>query len=238
MSLPIFLTAFLNARSSQLLTDRHLEFQTFFQHSLSPFQKYLKKATPAKIAVTLSHLKTLNLLIERNLEQAIIFEDDVKVPLDFRCKLGFVLNEVPGDYDYVYLWTHPKHMHRDDAMFLITGKSHIRHYSYTYTNTAYLVTLAGAKRIVKYISRSLHDYTDFMINDMHSTGKLTTYMSRTNLVENLGQSTSIANAETLKSNIHPPQSVQSKMKHSFRRAVRRNFKVLVEAADSNRKWFK
>ena len=84
----------------------------------------------------------------------------------------------------------------------------------------------------------MYDYTDFMINDMHSTGKLTTYMGQTNLVENLGQSTSIANAETLKSNIHPPQSVQSKMKHSFRRAVRRNFKVLVEAADSNRKWFK
>jgi hypothetical protein len=61
----------------------------------------------------------------------------------------------------------------------------------------------------------------FMVNTLISDGGLMAYMSRTMLVENIGQLTSIYNRELLPSNIFQPNSFQSRAWHSFRRALKR-----------------
>jgi GR25 family glycosyltransferase involved in LPS biosynthesis len=177
------------------------------------------RLNPSVIACHLSHLKVLKLIVERRLASAIIFEDDVKVVPDFRNRLGLLLDEIPDDYDHVYLYTHPKYKLEDDTPFLIPEKNHVRRYSYTYCNLAYFVSFNGAKKLVNYLSQPVYAPLDFMVNDLIGNGRLTSYMSRTMLVENLGQLTSIYNRELLPSNIFPPNSFQSKAWHSFRRAL-------------------
>ena len=191
------------------------------RHSLTTTSTYLKKLTSARVACHLSHLKILKLIVERRLASAIIFEDDAKVAPDFRNRLDLLLDEVPDDYDYVYLYTHPKYEPEDDTPFLIPEKNQIRRYSYTYCNLAYLVSFNGAKKLVNHLSQPIYAPLDFMVNDLIENGGLTAYMSRTMLVENLGQLTSIYNHELLPSNIFPPNSVQSKAWHSFRRALKK-----------------
>ena len=177
------------------------------------------RLNPLVIACHLSHLKVLKLIVERRLSSAIVFEDDVKVVPDFHNRLELLLDEIPDDYEYVYLYTHPKYKLEDDTPFLIPEKNHIRRYSYTYCNLAYLVSFNGAKKLVNYLSQPVYAPLDFMVNDLIDNGGLATYMSRTILVENLGQLTSIYNHELLPSNIFSPNSFQSKVWHSFRRLL-------------------
>jgi GR25 family glycosyltransferase involved in LPS biosynthesis len=117
------------------------------RYSLTVAPTYLQKLTLEKFAATLSKLKVWNIIIERKLEQAIIFEDDVKVPPHFRNELEAVLNEGPDDYEYLFLWTHPKYRLLDDSALLLPGKRRVRKYSYTYGNLAYVLTLDGARKL-------------------------------------------------------------------------------------------
>ena len=87
------------------------------------------------------------------------------------------------------------------------------------------MTFEGAKKIVKYFSRSVYDYVDFMVSDLIASGGLTTYMTRNSLVDNLGQLTAIEDGEILKSNIRP-QSFRSKVSRFLLRISRKLFKSI------------
>jgi GR25 family glycosyltransferase involved in LPS biosynthesis len=177
------------------------------------------RLNPFVIACHLSHLEVLRLIVERRLPSAVVFEDDVKVVPDFRNRLDLLLDELPDDYEYIYLYTHPKYRLEDDTPFLILEKTHIRKYSYTYGTLACLVSFNGAKTLVNYLSQRIYAPLDFMLNDLIDNGELAIYMSRTTLVENLGQLTSIYNNELLPSNVFPPNSFLFKAWHSLRRLL-------------------
>ena len=190
-----------------------------------PQEFFKKPGAKGNLGCALSHFHLLKMVVERKYEKVIIFEDDIKVPEDFRNKLSLVLDEVPDNFDFLYLWVHPKYRHQDDSNFLVPGKSYVRKYSYTYGTSAYLVTFEGAKKIVKYFSRSVYDYVDFMVSDLIASGGLTTYMTRNSLVDNLGQLTAIEDGEILKSNIRP-QSFRSKVSRFLLRISRKLFKSI------------
>ena len=166
---------------------------------------------PFKLACLLSHRTALELVVKKRLSHAIIFEDDVIVPASFNKQLELVLSELPDDCEHLYLYTHPKYRHQDDTPFLIPEKRHVRKYSYTYCNSAYLVSFDGAKKLVHHLSQP-YDYCDFMFNDLISNDGLQSYMTRTSLVGNLGQLTEITDNQPLPSNIFQPRSFWSKVR--------------------------
>ena len=166
---------------------------------------------PFKLACLLSHLTALKLVVNKKLSHALIFEDDVKVPACFGKQLKLVLSELPDDCEHLYLYTHPKYRHQDDTPFLLPEKRHVRKYSYTYCNLAYLVSFDGAKKLVHHLSQP-YDYTDFMVNDLIGNDGLKSYMTRVSLVENLGQLTDTTDNQPLPSNIVKPRSFWNKVR--------------------------
>ncbi len=166
---------------------------------------------PFKLACLLSHRTALELVVKKRLPHAIIFEDDASVPASFNKQLELVLSELPDDCEHLYLYTHPKYRHQDDTPFLLPGKRHVRKYSYTYCNNAYLVSFDGAKKLVHHLSQP-YDFSDFMFNDLISNGGLKTYMTRASLIENRGQLIDKLDKQPLPSNIFQPPSFWNKVR--------------------------
>ena len=155
-------------------------------------KKAIARLDRFKLACLLSHLAVVKKIVEERLPHAIIFEDDVKVPTSFH-----------------------KNLDHDETPFLIPGKRHIRQYSYTYCNVAYLVSLEGARKLVSYLSQP-YDPCDFMINDLIKINGLKSYMTRVNLVHNLGQLTDMSDNQPLPSNIARRRSLWDKVMRTVR----------------------
>ena len=64
-------------------------------------ESFLKFCKRGQLACLLSHLELWKKMVRQDIEQAIIFEDDVKIPESFNIN-------IPEDADFVYLYIHPK----------------------------------------------------------------------------------------------------------------------------------
>ena len=165
--------------------------------------RYRRRITRAKAAVTMSHLRPWQKIVDEHIDRSVILEDDVKVLDGFRQKLAHVLSEVPEDYQIIYLYVHPRHFDPDRPENRLPGKEYVMRHSYTYCRLAYVLTVEGARRVIDYF-HTLFDHGDIVINKAIKNGVIRGYISREILVHNLGQLTLRYGGEALPANIWKP----------------------------------
>ena len=110
-----------------------------------------------------------------------------------------IIEELPDEWHFVYLYVHPK-FYNDSKEYHIEGKKYINSHYYTYCRGAYLVSLEGAKLLLKLFGE-INDNGDVMIGRYAQKGLFKTYMSKQKIADNLGQLNSLYKGEKLKSNI-------------------------------------
>jgi len=109
-------------------------------------EKFLKFCRRGQLACLLSHIKVWKLMIKDNVKEAIILEDDALITNDFNDKFKLIYNELPLDYDLLYLFIHPDSSKKIEN----TEKyKYINENTSTYGTVGYLITLKMAKEFVE-----------------------------------------------------------------------------------------
>lgn len=110
-----------------------------------PFDSAL---TPSQIGCSASHLAIMRIIVERNIEAALVLEDDAALPANLRSVLGALLAALPARWDLVRLCRAPKRAFRPlcdlpDALRLV------RYSRIPLGAAGYLVSQGGARKLLK-----------------------------------------------------------------------------------------
>ncbi|MEI9899709.1 MAG: glycosyltransferase family 25 protein [Hyphomicrobium sp.] len=118
------------------------------------------KLKPGEIGCYASHLVAMEQILERNLDYALILEDDAVVPPDILTTLANILNTVPDGWDLIHFC---KDSNR--AVKFVAGlddsRRLIRFSRVPETTTGYLMSRSGAAKFLKPMKRYWPIDTDF-----------------------------------------------------------------------------
>lgn len=123
-------------------------------------EKLHSKLKPGEVGCYASHLVAMQRIVARNLDYALILEDDAVLPDDFGAILSDVLKTVPAGWDIVHLCRDPSRAVKPVAG-LKAGSTLVRYSRIPETTTGYLVSLSGAKKFLKPLKRYWPIDTDF-----------------------------------------------------------------------------
>lgn len=152
--------------------------------------KYKNFGPKSAIGCALSHMDTWKLFLETNDEYSIIFEDDVVLEDNFVEKLEIALNEVPENYDILYLGCtgcdneQKINIVKFTASFWIAPKTFNPHKQITdnigipsvaFSTHAYVVSRKGATKLLKYLDGKLYHHIDFCIQQLVLDNKIESY---------------------------------------------------------------
>jgi len=101
-------------------------------------EKFLKFCKRGQLACLLSHLQIWKKMVTEDIQECIIFEDDVKLPDDFKY-------DIPEDADFAYLYIHPKCKKNHD-------KDMVKGYK-TYGTVAYYIKKSLASEFIDYFQK-------------------------------------------------------------------------------------
>lgn len=139
-----------------------------------------------------SHLRLWRLAAERT-DNTLVLEDDVHLCFDrngggkmkgkiFTERLALALRYAPSDFDVIYLgWSgwrggHFKFM-KDDPEESATSKNVIQKAEYVWTTVAYVISQAGAKKLLAAAKNSVDQPVDNFMAWEASQGKLKSYVA-------------------------------------------------------------
>ncbi len=108
--------------------------------------------TPGEVGCYASHLKTLEVIAERNLDYALVLEDDALPPRDLRRTIKDVMPQLPKDWDIVHLCGAPRRAVKPLAE-LERGRSLVRYSRVPSGAFGYLISAAGARKFLQPIKR-------------------------------------------------------------------------------------
>jgi len=153
-----------------------------YKHHFNPFK--LNFLTPSQIGCALSHLYVWKKIAESKDEMAIVFEDDVVFTKDFNEKFKHTINNIPQDFDLLYLgWSDNSNL----IFFLLTflaGLSKINetkvdeyliHPRCTLSSHAYIISKKGARRLISLLDGNLNNHIDVCINNLYLQNKIQVY---------------------------------------------------------------
>jgi GR25 family glycosyltransferase involved in LPS biosynthesis/glycosyltransferase involved in cell wall biosynthesis len=156
--------------------------------------------TPVKLACSLSHVKACKRLVATGARLGVILEDDVDIADDFYDRLKEILERTPWRFDIVHLLVHPEYA--PDYRRQAAGQErHVIRYAPRWGRSAYVVSRAGAKKIIKGF-RNVTNHGDIQMADMSAQKQLNVYCATETIVANLGQAYSDYRGERFRSNIH------------------------------------
>ena len=118
------------------------------------------KLKPGEVGCYASHLVAMELIVQRNLEYALILEDDAAIPHDIAASLADVLANMPAGWDIV-------HISRDSnravkiVADLADDRRLVRYSRVPETTTGYLISRSGAQKFLKPSKRYWPIDTDF-----------------------------------------------------------------------------
>ena len=115
---------------------------------------------PGEVGCYASHLKTMKIIVERDLDYALILEDDAILPADFHTIVAQVLARLPQGWDLVHICRDTNRAVKPVAD-LDHGRRIVRYSRVPETTTAYLISRSGAKKFLKPIKRYWPVDTDF-----------------------------------------------------------------------------
>jgi GR25 family glycosyltransferase involved in LPS biosynthesis len=96
-----------------------------------------------------SHYLAWKFLVESNLENILIFEDDILIENNFIEKYNIAIDNVPSDYDVLSIFVHPNQYDRFDKTQEISY--YIAKGYQDWSTLCYVVSKNGAKKLIKYI---------------------------------------------------------------------------------------
>ena len=105
--------------------------------------------TKGEIGCFLSHWRLWLYQVKHGLERIIIFEDDVRLEMDFNNKFKKVLKDIDvvrPDWELLYLGR--KKLQVEEPEIIPYGGSHFVEADYSYWTLAYALTLEGAKKLI------------------------------------------------------------------------------------------
>lgn len=107
---------------------------------------FYDKCSEGQLGCFLSHFQLWKYIIKSNLDLAIILEDDVKIYNNFNKIIDTVYENLPVKFDYVHLFIHPD---KQNIQYLEGKDGDIIPAEDNFGTVAYMVSLRGAKRLVK-----------------------------------------------------------------------------------------
>jgi len=147
-------------------------------HSIDMFEKYYSKS---QIAIALSHFYAYKEITEKY-ENALIFEDDVILSDHFIEKLNFYMNQLPQDYDMLFIGD-GCHLHIDRN--ILVPNKYIYEKCRTRCTDSYIVSKKGALQICEYIKNLKYKINipiDWWLNKPLQEQKLKIYWSEPTIV--------------------------------------------------------
>ncbi|MDP1908107.1 MAG: glycosyltransferase family 25 protein [Hyphomicrobium sp.] len=115
---------------------------------------------PGEVGCYASHLKTMQVIVDRDLDYALVLEDDAILPADFQTIIAQVLARLPHGWDLVHICRDANRAVKPVAA-LDHGRRIVRYSRIPETTTAYLVSRTGAKKFLRPIKRYWPVDTDF-----------------------------------------------------------------------------
>jgi glycosyl transferase family 25 len=112
----------------------------------------ISSLTPGEVGCYASHLKAFEMIAERNLDYALVLEDDALPPRDLRRIAKDVMSQLPKDWDVVHLCGTPRRAVRPLAE-LERGRALVRYSRVPSGAFGYLISAAGARKLLTPIKR-------------------------------------------------------------------------------------
>jgi len=109
-------------------------------------EHFANKCTKGQLGCFLSHFQIWKYMSDKNIEIAIILEDDVKLYKNFNRVIDTIYENLPIKFDYVHLFIHPDKLNVNN---LDGNDGDIIPAEENYGTVAYMLSLRGAKRLVK-----------------------------------------------------------------------------------------
>jgi len=131
--------------------------------------------TNAAVSCWHSHVKALREIVRRQLNVAIVFEDDIDIEWDVERLLKLQLPFLPDDWDIVYLG-HCFSQEYDSP--LVPGSALLRPTKHTLCTHGYAVSLRGATRLLRYLRSPDYAFSrpiDHAIKDLYQMHDIKSY---------------------------------------------------------------
>ena len=112
----------------------------------------ISSLTPGEVGCYASHLKTLEMMLECNLDYALVLEDDALPPRDLRRIVKDVMSQLPQDWDVVHLCGTPRRAVKPLAE-LERGRALVRYSRVPSGAFGYLISAAGAHKLLTPMKR-------------------------------------------------------------------------------------
>jgi GR25 family glycosyltransferase involved in LPS biosynthesis len=144
--------------------------------------KFLKYVYKGQIGCYLSHYYLWEFIVKSKIAYSIIFEDDVTIDKDFNQNLDKILTKMPDNLEYLYFYIHPYKQNKD---YLKENEYRILKSGENWGTVAYLITLEGAKKLLKY-TKLMCGPIDRQINYIILKERINGYMLNKSLVNTCG----------------------------------------------------
>lgn len=134
--------------------------------------------TETEAGCWVSHIRSISAVVEQNMQTMLVFEDDVILHDEFETHLLECINDLPGDFDFLSLYSEPTQNVLTENS--ITGSNNIHKcISQLAYNQAMLYSFAGARKILKIARRMGATYNiDSIIYRASRDGHLNGYIIR------------------------------------------------------------
>lgn len=180
------------------------------------YKRYINSSYAPRSAIgcALSHIKAWEDFVKRddkNEEYLMIFEDDVVLEENFKNGVEKALENVPADYDILYLGCfgciadkHP--VYEVSTMLYGKNKRHgiVNQYiaipEVSYATHAYIISKQGANRLLSLMKGKVDDHIDMLLSSYAASEKINTYVTTPRLAFQTSTDTGIS--ENVKA-IHP-----------------------------------
>jgi len=107
---------------------------------------FYDKCNEGQLGCFLSHFQLWKYIIKSNIDIAVVLEDDVKIYNNFNKNIDTIYENLPVKFDYVHLFIHPD---KQNIQYLDGKDGDIIPAEDNFGTVAYIVSLRGAKRLVK-----------------------------------------------------------------------------------------
>ena len=115
--------------------------------------KYLKICRRGELACLLSHIRVWKKMISEDIPEAVILEDDASISFDFLEKFNITYDELPKDYNFLYLFVHPESQQLISSTII---SDHLTLGYPTYGTVGYLITKKLAQELIELFSININ----------------------------------------------------------------------------------
>lgn len=154
-------------------------------------KKFMSFCRRGQIACLLSHIEVWKKIIQNNVEKMLVLEDDAVLTDDFIGNFRLMYDELPKNWDFVYLYIHPdcKRNVDDKYKYINIGFK-------TYGTVGYLITNNTAKELINLFENNITTTVDDSISWFLNHYNKKYFCVKNNLIETGGNLYFHRNIET------------------------------------------